>query len=371
MSDLTIGGIDFRTPGTGYLVTDKVTRKLDHKLIVRSNPYALMDNQVANVFNDIVEWQLPIRISGAGATNALAASDMAAKIVALNAVLTAPNGSYQFIDSLDYDGAPETSYEILTSDPILAQRESGDVERRHVYDTTITLRTSPFGTAGEAINLAPGSVTWVAMLTLSDVNLEGDLPAPLTVSLDCGEGYAKNVVLAICPAGASLADYSTVLDIAHGPGQAYQRTVDIAGRFRVLAYVESESSGTVIGMGQDDSTQAYQQTPIANAITRLYDLGEFDSDGGTVIKVYVCAGSAHLYHLFIVPVDVSCVSAWDMLDPAVVTFGANANSHPGQTVGNGLTCPLDSPCLLAIVDPPTTTAVVSVTYAPLVWGWKP
>lgn len=370
MSDFTIGSIDFRTPGSGYLVLDKVGRKFTPKLIMRQNPFALVDDQVANVFNDVCVWSVPIRISGAGSTAAEAAADMTAKIAALNAVLTAPNATYQLIDSLDYDGAPETSYTILTSDPILSQRGSGDVEKRHVYDTTIEVRTYPFGSVGSSIDVVPtpDTLTRVGMMALPA--LDGDLDAQLAVTIT-GPGLIDAIV-AVAPAGADLSDYYFPTLYTGGVGQLATCAVTLAGRFRVLVRASSGTSGTAIGIGQDGATQAYQQTTLSrfDEVAETYDLGEFDADGSTDLQLFICAGHGTISNVVLVPVDVSCVSAWGLPGVGSVVFGANANSNPGQTIGNGLAVPLASPSLLVVVDPPTAEATVSISYSPLVWGWS-
>ena len=367
MSDFKIGSIDFRTPGTGYLVNGPIKKVLQPKLIVRQNPFSLVDNQVANVFNGIVEWTIPMMIVGSGTTFEDAGADFAAKISDLNDVLTAEPNTNTLIDSLDYEGSPETAFQMVRSNPLLISHEEL-TDKRHVWQGQIVVRTYPFG-VGSPVDLTPGDVTFVGMLALSDVDLEGDLPAPLTLTVAGAE--IDNVVAAICPAGAVLSHYyfSISSPAVHGPGQIYAHTVTPAGRFRVLANLATWVTGTRVGIGQDGASAAYQTRAIAGGTMALYDLGEFASNGGTELQVFVSAGSAALYNLVIVPVDVSCVSAWGLSGATTITFGADANSAPGQTIGNGLTCPKDSPSLLVVVDPPDTVATVSASYSPLLYGW--
>jgi hypothetical protein len=388
-----IGGIDFHDPASGYMVNGPITRKLEPKLIVRQNPFALVDNQIANVQNAISEWSIPIRIYGAGATKAIAVADMAAKIAALNAVLTAdPNPNF-VEDSLDYSGSPVTYYQMVKSNAILPGRQDL-TEKRAVYEETIVVRTWPFGSldAPVTLDLTPDAVTRVALFPLcgwSDpdddgdpeaIPLEGDLPAPLTVTIS-GTALA-NAVCAVCPPDAELSDYDTGMS---GGGESWGTPVvvaygaiGIAGRFRVLASLQSGSSaGARVGIGLDDAEkpQTTVLVPYSASSYALYDLGEFSSSGDTELKVFVSPPSGastagcYLASLIIVPVDVSCVSAWNLPGVSSIVFSYNANTHLSYVIGNGITTPLDMANLLVVTDPAGSEYTVAISYEPLLYGW--
>jgi hypothetical protein len=383
MSDFKIGPCDFRTLGSGYEITGPVTRKLTPKLLVRQNPFALVDNQIANVQNDIAVWSLPIRIYGSGATPGLAAADMAAKISVLNIALTAEPNPNAITDSLDYSGSPETLYQMVKSDAILPGRQDL-TEKRHVYEDTIAVRTFPFGSAASgpvSIYLPTDTLTRLSAFRLcgysdpdSDADpvaipLEGDLPVPLSVTI-----AATGIIDAICaimPAGANLSDYYFSASHTGGVGELVDYTVTPAGRFRVLARISTGTANSWVGIGQDGASAAYQQVAITrhDETAETYDLGEFSSSGGTELQIFVTKGSATVSNVILVPVDVSCVSAWGLPGVSTVTFAANANTYPGSTIGNGLSTPTDERVLLVVVDPPNIEATVTVTYTPLLYGW--
>lgn len=380
----TIGSLEFGTPGSGYMVNGPITRKLEPKLIVRQNPFALVDNQIANVQNAISEWSIPIRIYGAGATKALVVADMAAKIAALNAVLTAdPNPNF-IEDSLDYSGSPVTYYQMVKSNAILPGRQDL-TEKRGVYEETIVVRTWPFGSLDESVSITldPDTVTKVALFPLcgwSDpdddgdpvaIALEGDAPAPLTITI-AGSALA-NAVCAVCPPGSSIGDFyfSDTVGPFTEPCVMEVVTVPLAGRYRALAYLTSGTAGATYGIGTGDATTP--QTTVFLASTgetpALTDLGEFSATAGLNLSLFLVSGHAWCMGLIIVPVDVSCVSAWKLPTVSALVFSYNANTHLSYVIGNGITAPLDMANLLVVTDPAGSEYTVSISYNPLLYGW--
>ena len=379
MSRFMIGPIDPKTPGTGYFANGEMDRSMPSpKRIQLQNPFAAVDVQVANVLNGLCEWTIPLRIYGQGGTAALAAADMAAKISALNAVLTADPNPWTIIDSLDYDGAPETVFQMLKSPPIMPARKEF-TEKRRFYDAKVVVYTNPTGHTGSptAIVLTPDTVTRVALFPLFSttgspplaVPLGGDAPAALIVTVAHTGGGLNDVICAIAPPGAELDDYDTGMTGSGGPGQIAAATITAVGRMRVLATLASSGSGTRVGIGQDGASAPHSTVALLSSDPTLVDLGEFTSTGSTELQVFVTAGSAVLTHLVCVPVDVSCVSAFALGDAAEVVFENDANSHPGQVIGNGLVAPLQAPSLLVVLDPADVEATVSVSYTAQWWGW--
>ena len=356
-----------------------MTRKFTPKLIVRSNPFARVDNQVANVYNGICEWTVPLRIYSTDGT----AEDLAAKIAALNAELTCQSSSSTpgvndaqptntLTDKLAraLSETPATVYTALKSDPILADRDEL-TEKRLVWEGSVVIRTEPFGYASDpvAITIDPDTVERVALFPLGAVSaLTGDAPAALVLEV-AGAGLSS-VVAAIAGSSSALADFDLTISGSGGVGQIASQTITKAGRFRVLATLVASVASTRVGIGQDGATAPYSSCAIAEGEAALYDLGEFSSSGGTLLQVLVAAGNATLSHLTLVPVDQSLVSAWAMDSATSVTFAYDANSQPAATIGNGLVAPVGTPKLLVCVDPPDVEATVTVSYRPVLWGWS-
>ena len=369
------------------MVNGPITRKLEPKLIVRQNPFALVDNQIANVQNAISEWSIPIRIYGAGATKAVAVADMAAKIAALNAILTAdPNPNF-VEDSLDYSGSPVTYYQMVKSNAILPGRQDL-TEKRAVYEETIVVRTWPFGSLDSpvSIDLTPDTITGVALFPLcgfsdpdddgdpESIPLEGDLPAPLTITI-AGTALA-NAICAVCPPGSDIGDFyfSDTYTSTTPPSTMEAVTVPLAGRYRALAYLTAGAGGAVYGIGTGDATEPQTTVVVAESSDPvLTDLGEFSATAGMTLSLFLVSNGGHEVSctgLIIVPVDVSCVSAWNLPDVSSIVFSYNANTHLSYVIGNGITAPLDMANLLVVTDPTGSEYTVSISYLPSLYGWS-
>lgn len=393
---LEIGALDLATIGQGYLVTGPITRKFTPKLIVRQNPWALVDNQVANVFNSICEWSIPLRVYSTDGT----AEDFAAKLDALNDELTCMSPSSTpgvggadptniITDKLAraLTETPATVYVMLKSNPMLPGRGES-TEKRLFYEDTIVVRTYPFGSRGGAvtIELDPDTVERVALFPLcgwtdddppEPVPLVGGLPAPLavTVTFESGtEGGLQNVICAVAPPGSVVGDFSLGGSGGPyvGPELMTSVSVPVAGRYRALAYIWAGGTGARVGIGTDADSSAYTSVfvPSTGPTTPAFvDLGEFSSDGSTQLKLFVASGTAYYADIVVVPLDISCVSAWGLPDIASISFAADGNSHPGQTIGDGLTTPLNLCNLLVVIDPSDVVSSLSVTYGPLLWAW--
>jgi hypothetical protein len=205
--------------------------------------------------------------------------------------------------------------------------------------------------------------------------LEGDLPAPLVVSITGppSTGLILNAIAAVCPTDAVLSDYDLGGEGGPfvGPETMVSMGVPRAGRFRALAYIWSGGAGARVGIGTDGASGPYSTVfvPSTGDQPALVDLGEFASTGSTTLILFVTKGTAYYAHVVVVPVDVSCVAAWNLGGLNAVTFASGANSSPGQTVGDGLVAPVAYPNLLVIVDVDNVLCTVDVSYTPLLWGW--
>jgi hypothetical protein len=381
----SVGEFDFHDPASGGMVTGAITRTmLNPKLIIRGNPFATSDDQIANVLNGLCEWKVPVRLYSTDGT----AESLARVIATLNAELTCTSPSSTpgvngaeptntLTDSLerDADETPATVFVMKKSDPVMPSR--GDLtEKRLVMDATMTIRTVAYGASASPIDIVTGDTpeTRVAlydMYAMSD-DAAVDIPSPKPVPLK-GELHTQlvltvtgdlmvNVICAVCPLAAEIADYDTGMTGSGGPGVIATHTVSLVGRFRVLATLSSDVDHTIVGLG-------FGGVGVANGEAELYDLGEFVSGGASTLSVHVNAGAAALTHLILVPVDISCVSAWGLPEVDSITFAYNANDQPAYTIGNGLIVPPTPSKLLVVVDPPTVNFTVDLSYVPLWWGW--
>jgi hypothetical protein len=376
----SVGEFDFHDPASGGMVTGPITRTmLNPKLIIRGNPFATSDDQVANVLNGLCEWKVPVRLYSTDGT----AESLARVIATLNAELTCTSPSSTpgvngadptntLTDSLERDDSetPATVFVLKKSDPILPAR--GDLtEKRLVMDATMTIRTVVYGASASPITIVTSDtpqsrVALYPMYAMSDddvpvaVPLKGEINTPLTLTVagtDVG-----NVICAVCPLDSELGDYDTGMTGSGAAGTIASQVISMAGRFRVLATLSSEVDGSFVGLG-------FGRVGLGSGAAALYDLGEFVSDGTTTLNVVVSKGAAALTHLILVPVDISCVSAWGLPEVDSITFAYNANDQPAYTIGNGLIVPPTPSKLLVVVDPPTVNFTVDLSYVPLWWGW--
>ena len=358
-----IGDLDLSN-AAGYLITGEITRKLDPKTIVLQNPLAPSDTQVANVFNAIQEWSVPLRIystTGYGA-------DLAAKISALNAELTKDTNTLQESLERNITGAPDSYWEMVKSAPLLPGR--GELtEKRLLVEDTIVIRTKATCSDGSGAVTDTGAVTGADLVVLTE---SGDTPMPLAVELSRTGGISSAVV-AVVPADAVIGDYDTGLTGelgGTGDPAALSVVMSPAGRYEIVARVEWVSGTPLLGAGQDSTTVPAQWAEILNTTPALVDLGQLSSNGSTTLDVFVTGGVVSVLDVYLVPLALPVVSAWGLPHGvASLVFAQGANSQPLYTVGDGLTAPPGAQQLLVIADPAGVEVAVGASYVPAWYGW--
>ena len=204
------------------------------------------------------------------------------------------------------------------------------------------------------------------------IPLVGDLPAPLTITI-AGTALA-NAVCAVCPPGSDIGDFyfSDTVGPFTEPCVMEAVTVPLAGRYRALAYLTAGEAGASYGIGTGDATtpQTLVHLDSTGETPVLTDLGEFSATADLTLSLFLVSGHAWCMGLIIVPVDVSCVSAWNLPSVSSLVFSYNANTHLSYVIGNGITAPLDMANLLVVTDPAGSEYTVSISYTPSLYGWS-
>ena len=397
---ITAGGssIEFGVTA-GYALMGEVTRTFTNaRRIVRDVAYGSLNPYVDTLVTGEIEWTLSnVRVAGADA------AALASLLSGLNDILTAAG---TVTDSL---GGATVTWERNPSLPILPNRTQ-HVEARSAWEGTITFYTTVTGAgAAAAALLTDEAMTSPSVVDLGTVT--GDAPAPLAIDVnagwDTGANGMRDCVLALVET-TTLANYLyqaedaggwTVVtdadaqpDAADNAARTNSATWDdlafgpvTAGTWRVFARAHREAGKSgYIALSEDGAT-SYQRTRITSSNYRLYDLGEFISDG--VIDLHLLGmGTDYvtLDYVLLVP-SAACVhysydgadhvDSWQATDAPTLTLASSA-SLPGARYMTGaqLYCPAAPRGLLvACADysggEPEAAVVVDASYVPQFYSW--